>query len=147
MAGYYVDFTNNAQPPLNDTTLDNMQNLIKADIEARMTYSTTEQRIGTWIDNKPLYRRVTSFTLAATHENEQLALPHGISNLKMITDFKCTVPTGNGTGYILPFTNMSGASTSVEKYNSQYIYIDIRNDEWGAGRTFYMMMEYTKTTD
>lgn len=113
----------------------------------KFNYSTTEQRIGTWIDNKPLYRKVTLFTLTTTHENEQLTLPHGISNLKMITDFKCIIPTGNGTGYILPFTNMSGASTSVEKYNGQYIYIDIKNDEWGAGRSFYMIMEYTKTTD
>lgn len=147
MAGYYVDFTNNTQPPLNDTTLDNMQNLIRADIEARMTYSTTEQRIGTWIDNKPLYRKVTTYTFLGNHQNEQVTIPHGISNLKMITKFNCIIPTGNGTGYILPFTSMGSAANSIEKYSSQYVYFDIKNDEWGSGRSLYMIFEYTKTTD
>lgn len=48
MAGYYVDFTNNAQPPLNDTTLDNMQNLIRADVIGnKITASATSGEIST----------------------------------------------------------------------------------------------------
>lgn len=116
-------------------------------VDGKFNYSTTEKRIGTWIDNKPLYRKVTTHTFVSNHQNEQVNVPHGISNLKMITNCKFIIPTGNGSGYILPFTNMNGSSTSIEGYNSQYVFWDIYNDSWGSGRTLYMLLEYTKTTD
>ena len=52
-----INFQNlpNTTTPVNATNL----NLLQTNIENTLnTYSTTETRIGTWINNKPVYRKV-----------------------------------------------------------------------------------------
>ena len=46
------------------------------------TYSTTEKRVGTWIDGKPIYQKV----ITGRTQNGNQTLIHGISNLYGVID-------------------------------------------------------------
>lgn len=47
--------------PLNASNLNHIEDGIKALYEKTL-YSTTEQVVGTWIDGKPIYRKVIEYT-------------------------------------------------------------------------------------
>lgn len=124
----------------------NILKQLQDDIEKKLNYSTTEQVIGKWM-NKPLYRKTFVYTLPSNVSTGIINIPHGITNLKMVTDVKLTVPTGTSSGYIIPFTNKNGSANSITSYNNQYLFFEIYNDTWGQGREFHITVEYTKTTD
>lgn len=54
------------------------------------TYSTTETVVGTWTDNKPIYRKVIRNNVIGT------AVNHGILNIDEITDIKLIVLQQSG---------------------------------------------------
>lgn len=112
------------------------------------TYSTTEQRIGTWIDGKPLYRKVlTSSTYASDYSIT-------INNIKDIvkvigivrrTDYSNmleVIPARlDNAGMSVFFGNLTTSTTSLN--------IGIT---WGtnwstAFGNIILIAEYTKTTD
>lgn len=124
----------------------NILKQLQDDIEKKLNYSTTEQVIGKWM-NKPLYRKTFVYTLPSNVSTGIINIPHGITNLKMVTDVKLTVPTGTSLGYIIPFTNKNGSANSITSYNNQYLFFEIYDDIWGKGREFHITVEYTKTTD
>lgn len=109
-------------------------------------YSTDEQAIGTWIDGKPLYRKVFNFgQLPVTSRKE---INHGISNLNRITKLygiaswnSADIPT-----IPLPSADPDGGKYSVYlSANSSIIAVTTGTDR-GAFYG-YVVMEYTKTTD
>lgn len=54
-------------------------------------YSTTETRVGTWIDGKPLYQKTISYTLPTHSIGAVLDIPNSIvSNLDAMTDISGT---------------------------------------------------------
>lgn len=65
-------------------------------VDLRNVYSTTETRIGTWIDGSPLYRKVVNF--GALPNAAQKKVVHGISNLKYVVfAYACSGRTNSGT--------------------------------------------------
>lgn len=109
------------------------------------TYSTTEMKIGTWTDGKPIYRRVITFTTPATE-----------------TDYNIDTSSYN-VNYMLRMYGgiyISGGSTTqiphVIWFGSSYYYTSFRGD---TNRIIYrgssnygskqatLILEYTKTTD
>ena len=118
--------------------------------EKANTYSTTEQRVGTWIDGKPIYRKVVAVDFPQTN----LAIieyPHNISNIAYVvstrliwwdiedarwySNFKDT--TGD---YWLEIDGVSNTKVRIKASNGSV--------NW-QGRTAgrYAIIEYTKTTD
>lgn len=106
-------------------------------------YSTEEQRIGTWIDGKPLYQKVIEIGAVSTTE---VTTTTGVSNIEQVIDIK-----GGGTmiaGQFLKwgFENPAGycscyfdlARNVVVSMVSTTSY----NLKWG-----YAILEYTKLTD
>lgn len=65
-------------------------------INLRNVYSTTETRIGTWIDGSPLYRKVVEF--GTLPNAAQKKVQHGISNLNYVVfAYACSERTNSGT--------------------------------------------------
>lgn len=105
-------------------------------------YSTTEQRIGTWIDGKPLYRKVVD--CGALPNNAIKSTAHGISNLDKIIYL-------NGIAYnsttFLPIQWVEIENKGVQM-NADYTNINIITNRNLSNITqTYITLEYTKTTD
>ena len=108
-------------------------------------YSTSEIRIGTWIDGKPLYRKTIIFENLNLHDSE-IALSINVPNA-YIRDLK------NGffvmtTGYRFPlntYWKYSQAVSTIISNDNQSILIWC--DEQNTVSSLIISVEYTKTTD
>lgn len=72
-----------------------------------LEYSTTEQRVGTWINGKPVYRKVCSGTITSSDQF--------FANTTLLSGVETIIgQTGNlnvdGTQYILPWVNRDGTT-------------------------------------
>lgn len=112
-------------------------------------YSTNEIKIGTWIDGKPLYRKVIRYSGSLTSGSNQI--PHGISNLDNIVNKNCFIEFYSGS-----VKSIYGHGTYID--NTQFISISTINSTnvnlyigsaWANSFTngCYIILEYTKTTD
>ena len=105
------------------------------------TYSTTEQVVGTWINGKPIYRKVVEKTVNATSNWTSYTLASlGISNYQYIY-------FGNGCRRI------QGDRYVKDVNNGQNVYLDMNNGTVNIGpdseykNIYTLVFEYTKTTD
>ena len=98
------------------------------------TYSTSETRIGTWINGKPIYRKVIEFTITGT---TQMTIPHGISDLGWVV--KCDITMFNQYNY---FMANSKDINDVSVSNTDIYF----TSAWPTGNA-KAIIEYTKTTD
>ena len=115
------------------------------------TYSTTETRVGTWIDNKPIYRKVLNYT-SPTFNNY---VNHNIANIDNITNIICMVKQGNDTFRTLPIVYQESGSIQprfcISLYSittSQFlISAGSYYTENISSMNLIVIIEYTKTTD
>ena len=113
-------------------------------------YSTNEQRIGIWIDGKPLYKRV----LFLTSPELNTSVYHGIENIKEIVDISGSV---NIAGEYKPTTsvyvdndNIYGRfSFSIYRFTVDFIYLSAGSyfTENKNNLKVRVIVKYTKTTD
>ena len=110
------------------------------------TYSTTEQRIGTWIDGKPLYRKVINFGTLPSSSSKSVA--HGISNLDFITQTYGMTESVQDTYFkTIPSASHSTISAQINiAINNTNVFISTGQDSSLYTKT-YIVLEYTKTTD
>ncbi len=115
--------------------------------ELAKTYSTVEKKIGTWIDGKPLYRKVISTTKSVPSGTTKIA--HGISNVnKIFVENAYIFHATNGYSYQLPSIGYDGNFT-----DNDYVWLDrtniniISNGSWGTAWEKVIILNYTKTTD
>lgn len=59
-------------------------------------HSTKEQKIGTWIDGKALYRKIIYIENFSIESNEEKRVKHNIENLQDFTKLNICVLTGWG---------------------------------------------------
>ena len=97
-------------------------------------YSTTETKVGTWIDGKPLYRKVIETNVSGT---TQMVIPHGISNLAWM--IRCDITMLNQYNYFMA----DGKDINDVSVDSGNIYF---TSAWPTGNA-KIILEYTKTTD
>lgn len=106
------------------------------------TYSTTEKRIGTWIDGKPLYGKVIDF--GACPDNSVKQVPHNIVNLKRVVKL---------LGFGGSSLSKGGITLPHGSNNPIALYCDDTNvtvnsfQNASAYTETYIYMEYIKTTD
>ena len=110
-------------------------------------YSTTEQRIGTWIDGKPLYRKVfrTTFPTVSTNgtyvANKEVLFADNVDFSFLVTIF---IENGNQRQN-LPYINNSGY---VSKGFVQSGLLMLTGNSTGhSGMRTTAIILYTKTTD
>lgn len=113
------------------------------DIIDPYTYSTTETRIGTWIDGKPIYRKTVDCGKGPNAGRKDVAA--GISNPDLIVNlYGFSVDLGTCT----PVNNARPDNTAAANgayFENGNIVIKTGVDRTPA--TFYITVEYTKTTD
>lgn len=110
-----------------------------------ITYSTTETLTGdTWIDGKPIYRKVINFGALPNNGGKQVN--HGVKNLdKFIKIWGfCYNSSDPYTAYPLPYLNTDslGYGASLMMYPNKIIYI--RDGYDLSNLTAYVILEYTK---
>ena len=114
-------------------------------------YSTTEQVIGKWINGKPVYRKVIDYqpssTIGSANTTTNISIPHNIANFKQIVKARMV----NEGGYVFPTIGSSTGSTvtlsdTITKVDTTNINFRIINNAWPTVH-FYIILEYTKTTD
>lgn len=129
---------------------DTVDNFIVNDAQE---YSTTEQKIGTWINGKPLYRKVISIPVSSiTGAGTMIA--HGVSKLDLALPPKCSwYDTQAETWRSMPisyFGSLDWASQVLVRTDGN-LYFEIGPSALTRlqtkGRDLYVVMEYTKTTD
>ena len=105
-------------------------------------FTTNEIRIGTWIDGKPLYRKVIQISALLNNNNKNIP----IDNSYVIKDF--TVIISNGTYKMkLPIPGNNPVSAFLDcGHNQQYLVIQSTSDRTSFNDN-YAILEYTKTTD
>lgn len=132
---------NNATETSTNST--NITNIINAEV-----YSTSEIKTNkTWIDGKPIYRKVIFFTTTIS-ANNLFTLAHNISNLSYYKITEAVVKSNSGLSYTLPMVGYNNSLT-----DKMFCYMDATNiyfysnGAWGSIWTKYVTIEYTKTTD
>ena len=125
-----------------EITGENIINNIQAN------YSTNEQKIGKWIDGKPLYRKVIQTTMAETSKSGTYANKDVDIGLNIDFGFIVKAILISGTQYMsLPYINNAGYSTKCffDK-NVSHLILANGNSAFNNCET-YVIIEYTKTTD
>lgn len=121
--------------------------------KASEEYSTSELKVGTWTNGRPLYRKVFKTTLPtpSTDGSDAVAdLAHGISDIRrdagtFIENAFFITSTGNS----IPIPYMDETNTSnirVALYGTDYIRIHNNRTAYG-GLNVYIILKYLKTTD
>lgn len=108
------------------------------------TYSTEEVRIGTWIDGKPLYRKVYDGITISSNETI-ISSTSGI-NVKMIYGWFVHV-SNESIQPIGGYRAMDSASTSRVFWDGSYIKAQAGADFQTGLFNARVVVEYTKTTD
>lgn len=106
-------------------------------------YSTTETVCGTWIDGKPIYRRVLQYTYTSTgsHSESLSSL-----NIDTITLYNWNCLTNNI--YIINAYDFQDSSAKCNLWfdkNTNKVYM-VNGTAWTSAK-FTLILEYTKTTD
>lgn len=113
------------------------------------TYSTTEKRIGTWIDGKPLYRKVIDFGYLPN--NSTKAVNHNITNIQRCTNIKVIAQVGaNQSASGFEVLSIENAGQQANTGFNCYINATNINIATNSNRTShyaYVIIEYTKITD
>lgn len=114
-------------------------------------YSTTEQRVGTWIDGKPLYEITVQTTMAdcttdGTSVNKNINYSDmGIANVDFFVPQFAFMRRPNGVTIPLLFAQ---DATKIAKYsfNVNYMILSNANTSYNSLDT-YIVFRYTKSTD
>jgi len=105
------------------------------------TYSTEETKIGTWIDGKTIYRKVINGTIPNSASIVQIALTADTlikDDISYISSSGFKVNRGHTEEGIVQFD-------STLNPNGNLYFSTLSND--AKGKTYTLIVEYTKTTD
>jgi len=106
-------------------------------------YSEEERRIGTWIDGKPLFRKVFS----VTHSGNQMNIPVANLNVYTAVDIRglFLAGTGNDCSINSFYSNEYTAMCWFDRIHKQ-LCLSLKGSGW-AGSKANIIFEYTKQTD
>ena len=105
-------------------------------------YSTAEQRIGTWIDGKPIYRQVIQGTTASSNLSTAIG---SISNLGTIVNIRGYIVSASASQSIpINFVYNTEQNAGYREHNN--ILIRTNSSDYQS-KPCYVIVEYTKTTD
>ena len=145
---YDYEWTNN------EATVDVIDNLTSTDttkplsanqgrlLNQRLNYYIEETVIGTWIDGKPLYRKVLSST-TISDSNVDITLP---SNIDFMSTDKVEIKAGDFSFFSDRYTNANDL-IQIFKYNATTLRVVLGSNWKGNFKSATIVIEYTKTTD
>ena len=111
------------------------------------SYSTSEIKTNkTWIDGKPIYRKVVEQTISSINDTVDINL--GTTNVDVFTDGKVLINTDSYTSII---NSQSTSSYYIRNFvfrkTSSNNTVTVATNISGISGTIYVVLEYTKTTD
>lgn len=107
-------------------------------LNQKLNYYIEETVIGTWIDGKPIYRKVVEFTFSTTQNQWNLVLAQPFDAL-----IKCEGFLKDGTAYTkIPAFN--GSENLLLYGNSESGIYEKHNYAYPGGKNGYIIVEYTK---
>ncbi len=116
-------------------------------------YSTEEIRIGTWIDGKPLYRKVATFTNLSigTTQTRTVMGNYSTWGVEQITSLQAIVRTLNWTKnsewHITRLYNDAAHWVAVSADIVEKDFVFVGQWEYATNFNVTVILEYTKTTD
>lgn len=117
--------------------------------ENARTYSTSEIKVGTWIDGKPIYRKVVAVDFP-TASIPTINYPHGISNISYVVSVRLIWWDIEDARWYNYFKDTTGTYIQIDGISNTQVRIKSAGTavNWNsrtAGK--YVIIEYTKTTD
>lgn len=117
------------------------------DLEASNEFSLEEKRIGTWIDGKPLYRKMIDFGTLPNNASKSVDL-----NMPEINHCHINLGESMFIGSAGSFSGASAARTLIHPYikqasSSRATGITIETTGDASTSKALVCLEYTKTTD
>lgn len=106
------------------------------------TYSTDEIRIGTWLDNKPIYRKSFYFT-----QWSGLGLDTSLDNIDNMINASVTLKNSASGQWMKLACNPDGSYGFYIKKTGNTYKIFISNENVYTADAVCSFIEYTKTTD
>ena len=117
-------------------------------------YTTTETRVGTWIDGKPIYRKVFVDTIGVTGgamRTLDTGIPSGavddVITLKSTFKDADTRTYWWGSDYVSSSPTIPLASVNVYLNTNGTVFTIANLGNWPATSRMIIILEYTKTTD
>ena len=107
------------------------------------TYSLEEKVVGTWIDGKPIYRKVIVTTTPST-ANSWIDVPIGTDNIKEYINYSARFEISGLTYFADVFEDSTHKFMAVAK--SDAIAMMVGTSGW-CSKPITLIVEYTKTTD
>lgn len=119
-------------------------NVLATNVKATVDYSTSEHKIGKWIDGSDLYEKTIDFGALPNNTTKNVA--HGIGNLDYIIAITGTAKRADGNVAVLPTVNPGNVSYGVNIYaNSTTVSVQTAFD-FSAWSKSYVTLRYTKTS-
>lgn len=117
------------------------------EVEDKNTYSTEEQKIGTWIDGKPLYRKVVVVNSIVYNNILSAYAITQINNLDNIIEINGVLwNSSRSFCHQLPYVNNDGLASRIYYDINDNSFHFISADTWSNAK-LVVLIEYTKTTD
>ena len=128
-----------------DLSTNDFTDEYKQKVDNANTYSTEEIRIGTWIDNKPIYRKTfTSIYVSANSTDYNIDISDlNIDNVISLSGTAEFIQNGSTQWRALPHVYDRIETTAIF-IDSNLLYV--RSYGFTVGQC-YITLEYTKTTD
>lgn len=142
-----INFRNKGETgaiPINADNLNLMQTNVENEFNNISDYSTTETKIGKWM-NKDLYRKVV--VIVGLSVNTVQSTNYGIDSVDQIWIENAFVISKAGRVVTMPMVGYNGSLTDkcdiwLEK--SEGVIKMYSNGGWGADWWFYVILNYTK---
>lgn len=132
----------NAENAIN--TVQSNLNTTNQNIENLTTYSTTEKVVGTWIDGKPIYRKV--ITQNVSNMSSEVDINLGTTDVGVFVNGRVLVDTSD-------YTSIVNSQSTLTYYIRNFVFrktnntVTVATNITGISGTIYVIIEYTKTTD
>lgn len=119
-------------------------NVLATNVKATVDYSTSEHKIGKWIDGSDLYEKtVDCGMLPSTAGNKAVA--HNISNIDKIISITGVAMRDNGLTITLPNTAVDALSSQIVLYaDKTNVNIYVASNQ-SVNTNSYVTLRYTKT--
>ena len=137
------DKSKDSIPLATDESIDNITFTAQL-FENPTIYSFNEQRIGVWVDGKPLYQKTVY--ISSLPNNATTNYPHGISDISAIVGMDSCVKWSSGWITNLPWV-ASGDDTETITASAGLTNIQVATNKNRTSMSAYIILRYTKTTD
>lgn len=133
--------------PVDEVAVGNIQSVTSNAVAESLSYSTTENLTGgTWIDGKPIYRKVIPFTIG---NSSTQYVTHNVTNYETIVGFNGYVYNTAQGARSLDFSYY-GSTTwcSGISFKATQVLLEMGSAFVGqyTGASAFIIIEYTKTS-